>query len=529
MSAPAPETPTARNSDAPEGITDESLRALERALDAHPGVARSAVLADEHADGTRTRTAYVMPRRNEAVAADGAELGRQYVAEWQGVYDHVYAQPEPEDPTFDIRGWLSSYTGAELSEDDMRDWVDGTVRRIRGLGARRLLEVGCGTGLLLHRLVEGTDRYLASDISAGAVERIRASFGGRPPAGLELFQAPADDLSAVAPGSVDGFVVNSVSQYFPDEQYLDRVVRGAVDAVAEGGYLFVGDIRSPAVNRAFCAGLELGRAPERAPAEKVQALVERRCCTGTELLIDPSYFTGLVGRLPRVAHVAVLPRRGRRATEMNRYRYDAVIRLDAVPGGEAAVPAWEPWSAAGGVPELRRRLAEERPEALGLLGVPNARILADRWAAELLSRPGRPATAGEVVRAAAGAARGGVEPEDLWELGEGPSAPPYTVRLSWARSLPDGAFDVALMRTPDGGGPAPEVRFPAEPAPPRRPVSRPWYGRVENLHPAKLRAHVRERLADETAGPGRFVLLEDFPLTPGGEPDHAALRSLHWA
>ncbi|MEU5778794.1 class I SAM-dependent methyltransferase [Streptomyces venezuelae] len=511
-----------------DAVTSEAAAAadeLERILGTHPGVEHCTVLTEVAPDGVPVRTAYVVPRRNEVVQDDGVALGRQYVAEWQGVYDHVYAQPTSDDPTFDIRGWLSSYTGGELSEDDMRAWLDGTVTRIKGLGARRLLEVGCGTGLLLHRLAPGTERYLASDISAGAVDRIRGAFGGQLPEGVEVFQAPADDMSAVPPRSVDGFVVNSVSQYFPDEEYLDRVVCQAVDAVDDGGFLFIGDVRSAALNRAFGAGLELARAPERAPSEKVQALVERRCCTGTELIIDPGYFTALVGRLPRVAHVAVLLRRGTRRTEMNRFRYDVVIRLDRLPGGEAVVPEWQPWERdRWGAAELRRHLEAERPTVLGLLGVPNARVLADHVAAELLARPDRPSVAGEVRARADAESAHGVEPEEIWSLGDDL---PYAVRLSWARSLPDGAFDVSLVRV-DGGAVAPEVRFPEEPAPPRRPVNRPWYGRVENLSPVKLRSHVRAQ-GGESVLPGRFVLLESLPDQPGGVSVEGALRSIQWA
>ncbi|MGK5631057.1 methyltransferase domain-containing protein [Streptomyces sp. URMC 123] len=515
MSAPGPGI----SGDAPNG------EELERILDSHPGVDRCAVLVDTRDDGSWACAAYVMPRRNDAVVDDGAALGQQYVDEWQGVYDHVYGQPEPDDATFDTRGWLSSYTGDALGPDDMRAWVDGTVARIRALSPRRLLEVGCGTGMLLHRLVGDTERYWAGDISARAVARIRAAFGGEPPAHLELFQAPADDLGPVTAGDVDGFIANSVTQYFPDESYLDRVIGQAVDVVDEGGFLFVGDIRPTALNRAFYAGIELSRAPERAPREKVQSLVERRCCTGTELLIDPGYFTDLPRRFPRVAHVAVLPKRGSRPTEMNRFRFDVVIRLDKSPGGEATVSDWRPWDESRpDAAALRRLLTEERPDAIGLLGVANARTLADHLAAELLTRPDGPATAGEAVAAARAAAAGAVDPEEIWALGD---ELPYTVRLSWARSLPDGAFDVALVRHEDPAAPAPDIRFPTEPAPPRRHVSDPWYGRVENLRPAKLRDHVRERLGRPM--PGRIVLLETFPLTEDGGIDRAALRSVQWA
>ena len=58
----------------------------------------------------------------------------------------------PTDPTFDTSGWNDSYTGEPIPPTQMREWVDGTVARIRGLAPRRVLEIGCGTGLLLFRV-----------------------------------------------------------------------------------------------------------------------------------------------------------------------------------------------------------------------------------------------------------------------------------------------------------------------------------------------------------------------------------------
>ncbi|MEV6395083.1 methyltransferase [Streptomyces sp. NPDC051907] len=500
---------------------------LARIVDSFPGVDRSVVLADEHrSDGRRSWTAYVLPRRNEAVTDDGAALEQSYVEEWRGVFDHVYGASAPGDATFDTRGWQSSYTGAEVDDADMRAWTDDTVERIQALGGRRLLEIGCGTGLLLHRLHADAERYTASDITAGAMTRIRDAFGGTLPEGVELFQAPADDLSPVPPGSVDGVILNSVSQYLPDEPYLDRVLRQAVDVLDDGGFLFVGDVRSAALNRAFAAGIELARAPGGAPAEKVQTLAERRCGMGTELLVDPGYFTDLAAALPRVAHVAVLPKRGRSDTEMTRYRYDVVIRLDRIPGGAAPAIEWTPWAERRpDAAEVRRILVEERPESLGLLDVPNSRTAADHAAAELLARPDGPATAEEALKAARAAVGRTVDPEDLFALGD---ELPYAVRLSWARSQPDGGYDVAIVRSAPDGGPAPEPRFPSEPAPPRRHVNAPWFSRVEHLNLAKLRAHVRERL-DGQEMPGRFVVLESLPFAADGSVDRDALRTIHWA
>ncbi len=50
---------------------------------------------------------------------------------------------------------------------------------IRYLGLRRILDVGCGTGLLLHYLDRDVT-YLGIDISPTAIESARANFGDRP-------------------------------------------------------------------------------------------------------------------------------------------------------------------------------------------------------------------------------------------------------------------------------------------------------------------------------------------------------------
>ena len=77
---------------------------------------------------------------------------------------------EAADPTFDIAGWNNSYTGEPIPADEMREWVDETVSRIRSLAPRRVLEIGCGTGLLLFRVAPGAARYVGIDVAQSALD-----------------------------------------------------------------------------------------------------------------------------------------------------------------------------------------------------------------------------------------------------------------------------------------------------------------------------------------------------------------------
>ncbi|MEA2904733.1 MAG: hypothetical protein QOI12_2120, partial [Alphaproteobacteria bacterium] len=134
---------------------------IEMLLDQHPTVGKSLVAIHEDAEGERSIVAYVTPRRDAPpdAADNAASDGR--VEEWRRVYDELYGVEGRDGggggdgaraADFDIVGWNSSYTGVALPAAEMREQVEATVARIAGLGGRRVLEIGCGTGLLLLRL-----------------------------------------------------------------------------------------------------------------------------------------------------------------------------------------------------------------------------------------------------------------------------------------------------------------------------------------------------------------------------------------
>ncbi len=82
----------------------------------------------------------------------------------------------------------------------MREWVERTVERILSLRPRRVLEIGCGTGLLLFRIAPRTDLYLGTDFSSIALDGIRRQLdASRELPQVELRQAMAHEVADVAP------------------------------------------------------------------------------------------------------------------------------------------------------------------------------------------------------------------------------------------------------------------------------------------------------------------------------------------
>ncbi|HLM54814.1 MAG TPA: amino acid adenylation domain-containing protein [Pyrinomonadaceae bacterium] len=507
---------------------------IEAVIGEHPSVRECVVLAREDRPGERRLVAYVVGAAETANAnaevTTGGGLHAGQVEHWQKIFDdHIYSQSSTQaDPSFNITGWNSNYTDEPLPAEEMRVWLEDTLAPIQAAAPRRVLEIGCGTGLLLARLAPGCERYWGTDVSKVALEYVRANVlaRGRIAADVALLRRAADDFEGIEPRSFDAVILNSVVQYFPDIGYLLRVLEGAARAVRPGGFIFVGDVRSLPLLEAFHASVQLFKAPPSLPLAQLREQVRTRAAQENELAVAPAFFFMLRRRLPHLGRVEVRPKRGRYHNELTRFRYQVLIHVGHVgdgpePGGES--PSWLDWDAEGlTLDALRRLLVAERPASLALARVPNARLAAEVKTLELLSDDESTHTAGE-LRALAGRAASGVDPEDLYALG-GELA--YDVDISWARHGADGRFDVLLRPAPAEYEsrraafdlPAPEARDHDWQDYGNNPLRR---ARARQLIP-QLRSFLQERLPDYMT-PSAFVMLDALPLNANGKVNRRQL------
>jgi amino acid adenylation domain-containing protein len=493
------------------------LEEIERSLRAQPGVQDALVAVSGEAAEAKSLVAFVVPAAEEA---DDAEARASFVSTWRELYEQTYgAGTAARDPgALDFTGWNSSYTGAPIDEAEMREWRAATLAQLHALGRSALLEVGCGTGLLLSDLAPRAARYRATDYSQAALDRVaalRAARGGLEH--LELARGEADDWRGIAPGSFETVILNSVCQYFPDEGYLRRVVEGALSALAPGGHLFLGDLRSLPLLEAFHASLAFAKGEGGQSVTAWRAAVRQACGQEEELLLDPAWIAALDER-PEVAAVEIRPKRGAARNELTAFRYDAVVRRAGAPVEPLPV-AWVDWADLGSAEAMAARLAEA-DGPLGVTGVPNARLAEERVLLSWLEGEAPGETLADLRAALPDSTAAVPGLEDLALVGERAGR---ALVASWPHAGAAEGFDLVFLAP---GAEAPEVGAIAWPrqaeAEGRVLTNTP----VSDLARRKLAESLRTRLEASLPAfmlPERIVAVAAIPLTENGKPDRKAL------
>ncbi|MBD2727826.1 amino acid adenylation domain-containing protein [Nostoc sp. FACHB-892] len=502
------------------------LGEIEAVLSQHSAVQQTVVISREHEKEKRL-VAYLVVKAEYSSEQENVELMQlqnEQVLQWQMLYDETYNQPAADsDPTSNFIGWNSSYTNQPIPIEQMREWVNNQVAQILALQPKRVLEIGCGTGLILFRIAPHCTKYCGTDFSPVSLNYIQQQLEKQEIPQVTLHHQMATDFEKVETAAFDAVILNSVVQYFPTIDYLIRVLEGAVKATAPGGFIFIGDVRSLPLLQAFHASVQLEQAESSLTRSELRQRVQMQLFQEAELVIDPAFFSAIKQCFPQISHVDIQLLRGRDRNELTQFRYNVILHIDDENINSIKNDSEMNWSEDNlTVSAVRQLLIDTKPERLCINNVPNARVMGAVKTAEWLSNVEGFKTVGQMRKALQEIDNIGIEPEDFYILDIN-----YKVDITWSRSSIQGCYDVVFVRKNRTDKRAIFSHSTTH--------SHSWQSYANNPLQAKaarklvpqLQAYTAQKLPEYMI-PSAFVILESLPLTGNGKVNRHALRAFYY-
>ena len=134
--------------------------------------------------------------------------------------------------------------------------VDDIVVKLRPKSNARLLEIGCGVGLMLRLLAP----LVAEAVGIDHCSLLREFSALKPPANVRLVVGRFPEIRP--DGRFDHILVYSVLQYMAGADEARCFVNASLELLAPGGSLLIGDLPNADSHRRFCSSTEGRRVTE---------------------------------------------------------------------------------------------------------------------------------------------------------------------------------------------------------------------------------------------------------------------------
>lgn len=499
------------------------LTEIEARLASHNLVREAAVVIHENSPGDKQLVAYIVDDKSSAYNASSRrsseKLQRSFLGNWETFWDDLHAHNPMYGPSF--IGLDRTSTGRAIPEIQMQEWINHTIERLRGLRPERILELGCGTGLLIDALARDCEHYLGIDFSCIAIKRLQHWIGSRKEfEHVQLLCRSAAELHDIPTGSFDTVVLHSLVQYFPDPQYLLSVLQEAVRLLTRGGTIFVGDVKHLGLLPMLHNSAQLGEVMPEVKVDHLRKRVSFAVSREKELAIEPRFFHEVPKLLQGIGAVDIQLKRGSGSNELTRYRYDVMLHAGDELARRQVAQCVEWRTNIGSIVGLDSSLERGELVAARVTSIPNSRLIGDARALRLVESCDLNSEIRLIRSQLENQFSEGVDPEVFWRLGHKHG---YDVRVSWPEGGAPETFEVELLSRAR----ASEIDWKTlaserQLEPLERYIHSPLNVTFGQKVVPQIRDYLKEQLPEYMI-PSAWVMLHEMPLTQNGKIDRRDL------
>ena len=235
-------------------------------------------------------------------------------------------------------GFISSYTGEPFAESEVREYVKRVAELAQPfLGAdRRVLEIGCGSGLIMFELAPHTGLYVGLDPSDATQTQNLKRLAEKGSDRIKLVTGFAGEIDTMfEPESFDVIVMASTAQFFPGPNYFEDVLEKSLKLLAPGGAILLCDIMDARRKQEFAESLQ--------EFQRLNPQATTRTQLDGELYFDEAYFLDLKATLPELADVQALHREQGFSNELS-YRFDVILKKGDARDNRTMQPSKRLWT-----------------------------------------------------------------------------------------------------------------------------------------------------------------------------------------
>ncbi|AFZ01580.1 non-ribosomal peptide synthetase [Calothrix sp. PCC 6303] len=417
------------------------LGEIESVLQQHPSVQDTVVITREDLTNDKKIVAYVVPK-----SPNNHHFETEYISDLEILYDQFYSwQFSEQDPSINLRVWTSRYTNQPLPAAEIIECVENTVERILALQPQHVLEIGCGTGLILSRVAPHCQHYCGVDISATALEYLQQLLSQRQPellSKVSLIQGIAHNLTEIQQKDFDVIILNEIIQNFPSIDYLVTVLEHAVSILKPGGRIFLGGVRSLQLLEAFHAGVQLYQAPSDLNLIDFKKRIQESLQAENELVISPKFFSNLQQDLPQISDVQIQLKGGCHHNELTQFKYDVILNLGQ-RNYQPESQIYLDWQQEKFLVADIQNLLQNQPQTLKISNISNARISKELKTLDLLKTADESTTIEQLKATLANISTTGIDPHEFWQIAD---LFGYTAKISWSENSQEGNYDVVFEK-----------------------------------------------------------------------------------